>query len=423
MHCNDNTISRRSMLQGGMLAAGGALAAGMTGCLSRTTSGGKCVPDSTEGRATVSIMDFGARATLGRMDPKTFRYSDETDNAPAIQRAIDSLPPFDEETGEGGGVVHVPRGSFVVAQTVYLKPGVVLRGEGFFSGPEAASQFRLPAARWQDRAHPHPIVETRHPDGPQRAVPGVGIENLEISAFPRELMYGVLLKDANTIGYPAFQEVLDERASRMLNPGAILCVWRGGPGSFMRNVNFVGGPGCNQTPWSARYAVVIPPECHAGPSVWDGLCFECCWRQVLMEHAHDIVMFSCSWGCFDAMNQPWLELKNCTGIVMHSAAAESPFHLVAESSQAVVYGGWSGWAPDAPPLFELKNSDIAIHDFQVMNCERFIEDTWNGDTFKVAGPGGGHGKNDKTDYLAFYSGRGAVIPGGGKGTPRGFAAV
>ncbi len=419
MSSQDSKLSRRSLLKSSVVVAGGALVAGALLRDGKPPTAETAAPVA-DSRATVNILDFGAKPSLAPIDLKTYRHPDEVDNAPAVQRAIDSLPPYDEQTGLGGGVVHVPRGAFMIADTIYLPPGVILRGEGFFSA--GASQLYLPSAIWQDRDKPKPIVEVRHPEGNDRSVPYVGIENMEIQSYPRALMYPVLLKDLQKYGYPKFQEILDDLASRILNPGSILCLWRGGRGSFLRNVNFCGGPGTNQTPWSSRYAVVVPPECHAGPSVWDGLCFECNWRQVRMENAHDIIMFSCTWGCFDAMNQPWMEMKNCTGVVMYNAGAETPFHLVAENSQAVIYGAFSGWQPNEPPLLELKNSDVAVHNFVIRNCKLAIRDTWGDDSFVVAGPGGSHREDPKQEYLAFYPGRRAVIPRDGIGRARGFEA-
>ena len=408
-------ISRRSFLKTGAVGVGGLVVAeGLV-----FAAGSKPAQPAENSLATVNVLDFGAIPSLAAMDVKAGRHPDEVDNAPAFQRAIDSLPAYDEKTGLGGGVVFFPHAKYMMAQTITIPPGVVLRGEGFWSG---GTQIYLPSAVWTDRDHPRAMFETRHPDGIDKPVPFVGLDNLEIVGYPRALDKG-------------YQANVTDEARQTLNPGAILLIWRGGPGSFLRNVNLWGGFWGGQPPDSAaRHAMLIPPECHAGPSVFYGIDFDTCWQGIKMENAHDIVMFAPTWGCMNPYGQPWLSMKNCTGIVLHQAAAETGFCLRAENSQAVVFGGFGrsavngalafgGDGPkfnkEEPPVFDLKDSDVSIYSFMLMNCKTAIRDVGSQGTFILPGPGGEDGKEDRSVILAFYPGRLAVIPGGGKGKARG----
>lgn len=399
---SDSRINRRSFLETVAVGVGGIVVAGRLGALAADSDRAESVEAQS---ATVNVLDFGAIPSLAAADAKTYRHPDEVDNAPAIQRAIDSLPKYDEKTGMGGGVVFFPHAKYMVAQTITIPPGVVLRGEGFWTG---GTQIYLPSAVWTDREHPKAMVETRHPEGTDRSVPFVGLDNLEIVGYPRDLDKG-------------YQANVEEEAGKTLNPGAILLIWRGGPGSFLRNVNLWGGFWGNQPAnSSARHALFIPPECHAGPSVFHGIDFDACWQGVEMENAHDIVMFAPTWGCMNPWGQPWLTLKGCTGIVLHQAAAETGFSLRAENSQAMVFGGLgrgagSGGANDEPPVFDLKDSDVSIYSFMLQNCKTAVRDGWSQGTFTLPGPGGEPGKDDRHFNLAFYPGRQAVIPAGGKG--------
>lgn len=413
----NSRTSRRSFLKAGAAGFGGIVAAQGLGAFADDRN-----PEKSEQTqlTTVNVLDFGAIPSLAEIDVKTWRHPDEVDNAPAIQRAIDSLPAYDEKTGLGGGVVFFPHARYMMARTITIPPGVVLRGEGFWSG---GTQIYLPSAVWTDRDHPRAMFETRHPDGIDKPVPFVGLDNLEIVGYPRALDKG-------------YQANVEEEARKTLNPGAILLIWRGGPGSFLRNVNLWGGFWGNQPPNnSARHALLIPPECHAGPSVFHGIDFDTCWQGVRMENAHDIVMFAPSWGCMNPYGQPWLSMKNCTGIVLHQAAAETGFRLRAENSQAVVFGGFGrsavngalafgGDGPkfneEEPPVFDLNNSDVSIYSFMLQNCKTAVRDVGSEGTFILPGPGGELGKEDLAVNLAFYPGRRAVIPGGGKGKARSF---
>ena len=67
----------------------------------------------------------------------------------------------------------------------------------------------------------------------------------------------------------------------------------------------------------------------------------------------------------------------------------------------------------------LKNSAVSVHALSVMNCPLVIQDTATGAPIEVLGPGGIHDSSgkDKMDAVAFYAGRGAVIPQGGKCKP------
>jgi len=413
---SNSRISRRSVLKAGAVGVGGIVVAKGLGAFAASSD----QPESAEAQlTTVNVLDFGAIPTMAPIDKATFRHPDEVDNAPAIQRAIDSLPAYDEITGLGGGVVFLPHAKYMMAQTITIPPGVVLRGEGFWTG---GTQIYLPSAVWTDREHPKAMFETRHPAGIDKVVPFVGLDNLEIVGYPRALDKG-------------YQANVEEEARQTLNPGAILLIWRGGPGSFLRNVNLWGGFWGNQPPnSSARHALMIPPECHAGPSVFYGIDFDTCWQGVKMENAHDIVMFAPTWGCMNPYGQPWLSMKNCTGIVLHQAAAETGFCLRAENTQAVVFGGigrsavngseaFGGDGPkvndEQPPVFDLKDSDVSIYSFMFQNCKTAVRDVGSQGTFTLPGPGGELGKEDLHVNLAFYPGRRAVIPGGGRGMARG----
>ena len=84
-------MTRRDLITGGLLASGALL---VPGCRTATLPSGATRAESS-GPVTVNVLDFGARPTLKAFDPAQYRFPDEVDNAPAIQRAIDGLPAYD----------------------------------------------------------------------------------------------------------------------------------------------------------------------------------------------------------------------------------------------------------------------------------------------------------------------------------------
>ena len=359
---------------------------------------------SSTSTATVSIADFGAAPSQGKLDNKRsiFHFEHEVDCTKPIQAAIDSLPPYDERTGMGGGVIVVPRGEFLISDTIVLPPTVVLRGQGLW---RSGSTIFLKSGIWKDRTRPKPMIETRHPKGIEHSVPYVGIDSLEIAGVHRGL---------ETYGMPT-----PEQADGILNPGAIIVLWRGGVGSFIRNTDLWGGMWCNlPKDGSPRHSLLIPPECHAGPTLLEGVDFETSVVPLKMSNAHGVYLNCPSWGCMSSHKEPMIEMTDCTGVVIQSGAAETAIRFKHLRSQAAYYGVWSGWGGYTPCLENI-NSQVSAHSLYVQNRKVTACEVEGTDISILEGPGGQHHgrEGDKTALLSFYGGPHAVVPGNGTRGP------
>ncbi len=90
----------------------------------------------------------------------------------------------------------------------------------------------------------------------------------------------------------------------------------GGPGSFVRNVDLWTGFWGNQPhDASARHAMLIPPECKAGPSVFDAVDFDGGFQALKMVNAQNITMYCPTFGCCKYRNEPTMLLENCKGML------------------------------------------------------------------------------------------------------------
>lgn len=397
-----HTLSRRQALRLGVAGTAAALGG-------RFSALGAEKPPSTPA-ATLNIADFGAAPSRGELNKEkgVFHFEHEVDCTKPIQAAIDSLPPYDEKTGMGGGVVVVPHGEFLVSDTIVLPPAVVLRGQGLY---RTGSTLFLKSGIWRDRSRPKPMIETRHPRGITHSVPYVGIDSLEIAGMHRDL------DTFYAMPTPA-------QAQGILNPGAILVLWRGGLGSFIRNTDLWGGMWGNlPKDGGPRHALLIPPECHAGPTMLDGVDFDASVRPLKISNAHGIFLNCPTWGCMSSHGEPMIEMTDCSGVVIQNGASETSVRFKHLRSQAAFHGLWSGWNGGTPCL-ENVDSQVSALGLFLMNRKVIACEVTGQDIEILEGPGGAQAglEGNKMSRLSFYGGAHAVVPGKGNRAPIGRGA-